>query len=279
MRTLTPIELTTFEHDGLLLISDALNENTIAELIAVGDQLFSIGLQANRETFGEWDGLRNCIALDEAYLSLLTWPCTFPLVVQLLGSNIHLLSSQLIHLQPSPSLTSNRTQLGWHRDLFGSSRDLGHAQVPRLAIKIAYYLTDLTNHGGGMTRFVPGSHHWTQPLRLQPGQVDPPEAIELRVNAGDAVLFENRTWHADSPNHSALTRKCLMFQYGYRWLNPVDYISQSSELLRRGNDIQQQLLSGGKDWDASGRLRLGNGSAPLRKWCAEHRIMAGASPA
>jgi ectoine hydroxylase-related dioxygenase (phytanoyl-CoA dioxygenase family) len=205
-------------------------------------------------------------------------PLVLPLIVQLLGPNIHLLSSQLIYLDslPPDAARTIRTpeRTGWHRDLFGSASDLGHDQVPLLAVKCGYYLTDVSQPDAGMTLFAPGSHLLKDRLDIPVGDIDPVGAVQLALRPGDVVLFENRTWHAGGINSSGRMRKCVMIQYGYRWLKPVDYVAQDPELLRTCTDIESQLLGGTEDRDEAGRITVGSGAAPLRAWCDQHLTRA-----
>ena len=72
---------------------------------------------------------------------------TVPLVVQLLGPNIHLHSTTLLYKRPeSPDIPAFRR--GWHRDI-RIPKDLGHKQLPRVGIKICYCLTDFFQPNSG----------------------------------------------------------------------------------------------------------------------------------
>ena len=51
------------------------------------------------------------------------------------------------------------------------------------------------------------------------------------VSPGDVLLFENRTWHAGGVNTSGRTRKCVMMQYAYRWVKPIDYVEHPPSLM------------------------------------------------
>src|SRR4029078_7701056 len=106
----------------------------------------------------------------------------------------------------------------------------------------AFYLTDLTEPNWGATLFSPGSNHVKHALEIPPGKPDPENVVEPLLKAGDAVFFENRTFHAASVNHSPHTRKAIMFGYGFQWLKPMDYFLQSPELGEKTDEIGKQLL-------------------------------------
>jgi ectoine hydroxylase-related dioxygenase (phytanoyl-CoA dioxygenase family) len=212
------------------------------------------------------DGFRGCVNLLDAVLPLVANPRILPSIVALLSTNIRLLSSHLIALPsipPGATRTIRTTKRpGWHRDLYGVASDLGHQNVPRMAIKCAYYLTDPAP-ACGVTMFLPGSHLLTELPHIAPGTLDPLGAFTPDLGPCDAVLFENRTWHAGGINTSGHPRLALMMQYGYRWLAPVD--DPATDLLQRSDlsSIERQLL-GAADRAPDGSLAKGVGSAPLR---------------
>ncbi|MFV2180076.1 phytanoyl-CoA dioxygenase, partial [Actinomadura sp. LOL_011] len=91
-------------------------------------------------------------------------------------------------------------------------------------------------------------------------------AITPDLGPCDALLFENRTWHAGGLNTSSRPRLAVMMQYGYRWLAPID--DPAPHLLERPDltDIQRQLL-GRPDRNPDGSIAHESaGAEPLRSW-------------
>ncbi|MFV2180074.1 phytanoyl-CoA dioxygenase, partial [Actinomadura sp. LOL_011] len=91
-------------------------------------------------------------------------------------------------------------------------------------------------------------------------------AITPDLGPCDALLFENRTWHAGGLNTSGRPRLAVMMQYGYRWLAPID--DPAPHLLERPDltDIQRQLL-GRPDRNPDGSIAHESaGAEPLRSW-------------
>lgn len=262
-----------FYEEGYLIVRNALDPETVAKLTAAGDRLVASDRTENRQRTpdGLYDGFRNCISMDDAYLDLLTWEKTVPLIVQLFGAHIHLITSHLIHKHPdSPDTPLDKREPGWHQDVAGSPWDLGHANLVRLEMKCAYYLTDLTEPNWGATLFSPGSNRLKEPMKIPDGQPDPENVLEPLLKAGDAVFFENRTYHAASVNHSPHTRKAIMFGYGYQWMKPMDYFQQSPELGAKTSDIGQQLL--GTLRGPNGEFIPGGVQKPLKDWCEQHDV-------
>ena len=264
---LTPTQRQTFDRDGFLLIPDALPAAMVTRLLAVVDRLHAEGEKGDGlNDRGFWQ-MRNCLPRDDLFLELLDWPATVPLVVQLLSHNIQLITSHLVVRPPSPAGTgSSYKQSGWHRDGGTGPSDLGPAQ-PRMFIKIAYWLTDLSETGRGAIRLLPGSNDTAMAAPDADSGEGREESLEIRVTPGTALLFENRTLHAVGPNFSEVTRKSLFFGYGYRWLRPMDYMTMPAQLLGRCDPIRRQLLG-----DCTGPMGFQlpePADVPLRAWLAE----------
>jgi ectoine hydroxylase-related dioxygenase (phytanoyl-CoA dioxygenase family) len=261
-----------FDEEGYLIVRNALREEEVSRLIEACDRLLASGSLKGRQTVGERiDGYRNCVSRDEAFRKLLTHGTTVPLVVQLLGHHIKLLTSHFIHKEPDPPDTpATYRSPDWHRDIAGMPEDLSNTNVPRVEIKIAYYLTDLSEPQSGVTLVAPGSNILNGPLEIPAGQPDPVGAVEPSLKPGDALLFENRTFHAGGVNLSGRARKAVMFGYGYQWMGNDDYVTQPDGLLESVDDIGKQLLKGLKD--PQGRYISGGISEPLAKWVNEHDV-------
>ena len=188
-----------------------------------------------------------------------------PLVVQLLSPNIQLHSLTLIYKRPvNPDGVPFRR--GWHRDI-RIPKDLGHRDLPRVGIKICYCLTDFHKPNSGMTLFARKSHLSPEALKIRKGTIDPEdvEVCDLTLNAGDAVLFENRIFHTAAPNRSDRVSKVLMYGYAYRWLKPEVYLETPDEtLLQKADPIERQLLGGYRDVD----------TVPwaLQRWAKTHGV-------
>jgi ectoine hydroxylase-related dioxygenase (phytanoyl-CoA dioxygenase family) len=270
---LSPEQRRQFDEEGYLILRGALDAGLVGRLIEAGDRLMASDLTESRQTnSATYDSFRNSVSLDDTFLELLAHPATVPLVVQLFGPHLHLCTSHLIYKHPnSPDTPHTFRQPGWHRDVAHTPFDLGHANLPRMEMKIAYYLTDTTEPCSAVTMFAPGSNHWKEALRLPEGESDPPGAVEPRLRAGDAVFFENRTYHAGAVNLTGRTTKAIMMGYAYNWMRPMDYLLQPDELLEKVDDIGKQLLGGLKG--PEGRFVPGGVVWPLREWCAKHNVV------
>ncbi|MEE2657318.1 MAG: phytanoyl-CoA dioxygenase family protein [Candidatus Latescibacterota bacterium] len=270
--------LRQFDEEGYLIIRNALDAKQIATLIEAGDQLIAtdLGKGRQRATDGQRDGFRNCVALDPAFVPLIDHPTMLPLVVQLLGANLQLMTSHLIHSKPDPPGTNPiRRQPGWHRDYAQAMMDMGHAAIPRIELKCAYYLTDLTEPSSGVTMVVPGSNRLKVPLYVPEGG-DPKGTLEPSLQPGDCLIFENRTWHAGAVNLTDVTRKAVMIGYGYRWVMPMDFRRQASEFVDRLSPLQKYLV--GESLNTDSAFHPQGGYNPLREWCEAHGLPTARHP-
>ena len=178
-------------------------------------------------------------------------------------------TSHLIYRHPDPPGSPDTSRMpGWHRDHFVSMRDLGHSRIPRHSLKIAYYLTDLSEPNTGATMMASGSNKLKEEINIPEGQVDPEAAIEPLLNAGDCVFFENRTWHAGAPNLTDRIRKAVMFGYCYSWMRPIDYRQQSLRFVEKLNAMQRFLV--GESVEDTREFQFDGGVNPINTWCEEN---------
>ncbi len=269
---LTDEQRNQFRNEGYLILRNVLDEDMISSLIEAGDRMIATDEPFNRfKTSEYYDGYRNCIHMDDAFIPLLTNEITLPLVIQLLGSNLQLSTSHLIYRHPDPSGTPDTVRRpGWHRDGGRTSRDLGEASYPRLGLKCAFYLTDLSQPNSGATLLAPGSNQLRERMEIPEGETDPRNALEPLLNPGDCVIFEYRTWHAGAPNFTEITRKAVMIGYCYRWLKPMDYIKQELSFLEKLSNLERFLV--GEEVDDTLEFQPSGGINPLNEWCAEYGV-------
>lgn len=271
---LTDEQRRTFDEEGYLILRNVLDGNTIEELIDVGDRLIDSDLRRNRqqEIPGIYDSFRNVLDIDDVFRPLITHPKVLPIVVQLLGANLQVSTSHMIYRYPDkPDTPLNARLPGWHRDNGRTRLDLGEHAYPRMGLKAAFYLTDLSQPQSGMTLMSPGSHLLKEKLHIPPGQPDPENCVEPLLNPGDVAIFEYRTWHAGTVNRSGITRKAVMIGYHYRWLKPMDYLQQPRHVLEKMDTLQKFLV--GERVDGGEEFIPDGGWNPLVDWCKEHNVL------
>lgn len=265
---LTPAQHKAMDEDGFLVVRGALDAGTVERVSDAVDQLAAPFLNkpivSNRPEYNQLD-LRPGLLQYNALLGLVAHSSTVPLVVQLLGCNIHLHSTAIICKRPeNPGLPAFRR--GWHRDI-RIARDLGHVGLPRVGIKICYCLTDFHTSQSGMTLMARATHLREAPLEIRRGDVDPRdvEVCDLQLEAGDALFFENRTFHTAAPNLSQRTSKVLMYGYAYRWMKQEVYLENPPlSLLAKTDPVTWQLLGGYRDVDTP--------PWAVQRWAEQHGV-------
>lgn len=278
MLPFTPIgeeNLRQFDEQGYLIVRKAIDEETIESIIEAGDRLIASNDQGSRQsrTDGRYDGFRNVVVKDDAFLPLIDHPTILPLVIQLLGADLHMITSHLIYKKPDPPETRpSHRDPGWHRDYFSAQNDLGHYSIPRIELKCAYYLTDLTEPNSGVTMVVPGSNQLKEPITFPNGAGDPRGALEPSLQPGDCLIFENRTWHAGAANLNGRSRKAIMMGYGYRWVKPMDYRYQPAQFIEKLSPLQRFLC--GEAYDDVQQFQFDGGANPFKDWCTEYGVPA-----
>lgn len=265
---LTSDQQRAFAADGFLVVPDALDRQTVDRVLNEADSLAEPFLQkpaiAGKPEYNHLD-LRRGLLKKKALYSLVSHSATVSLIVQLLGPNIHLHSTTVIYKRPeNPDAPSFRR--GWHRDI-RMARDLGHDRLPLAGIKVCYCLTDFQQPESGMTLMARGSHLHNEPLRIPKGGIDPidVEVCDLKLKAGDALLFEHRVFHTAAPNRSDRTSKVVIYGYSYRWMRPEVYLeSPDEQQLLQADPITRQLLGGYRDVDTP--------PWALERWARKHGV-------
>jgi ectoine hydroxylase-related dioxygenase (phytanoyl-CoA dioxygenase family) len=129
----------------------------------------------------------------------------------------------------------------WHQDGGVQNRDLETTPRPRMSLKVAYFLTDVSEPGRGNFVVLPGSHRQDTITRPADGSNDLPGAVPILAEAGDAVVFDRRLWHMRGDNRSTITRKALFLAYTYRWIRPRDDLALPASIVAKMSPVQRQL--------------------------------------
>jgi ectoine hydroxylase len=282
VRTITPAQREEFEDRGFLIVEDALSPAQLDHYLELHERIYQEERAAGRLAVAGGTtnraGAMHSFAFvlrDPSYLELLDLPTTFPLVWGILGWNVYMYHS---HIDQHPPLDAPLPPAwGWHQD--GGRQNLEietEPTRPRMSVKLAYFLSDVSEPGRGNFMVIPGSHKLNRiPRPENPEQgYEPPEgAIPVCVKPGTAVLFDRRLWHSRSDNLSDVTRKAFFTGYTYRWMRPRDDypIDWQTEPYRSLSPVRKQLLGWGLD--ANSFWALGTDTYPLRDWLKERGLI------
>jgi ectoine hydroxylase-related dioxygenase (phytanoyl-CoA dioxygenase family) len=232
-----------FGRDGYYVIKNALNREQVTHFLEIVDELAESERGRDESKTVE---IRNAIARHHGLLPLLDWESTFPFIHQLMGWNIQLTTSHVFVRPSTPHEAQDFKAITWHNDGPTPHFPAINNTQPLMYAKVGFFLTDLSQPDMGNLRVVPGSHlSATSPARDANGE--PEGAIQVLTEPGDAVLFEQRTWHAVGPNYAPHARKNIYIGYCFRWLKAIDFIAQSPELIAGANPVQKQLLGAVSD--------------------------------
>ena len=255
---LTDAQREEFEENGYFIVRSVLDTDMIERLIETGDRLM-----ASFERDGYYAHKREGLVQEPVFAELTSQTKAIPLVIQLLGTNIHITNTALIYKHPQPP--EEPESRGWHRDA-GLFLDIGYKNCPRVGLKAGYCLTDFTVPNSGGTLFVPKSHKSGEPLGIPKGEIDPIEPYDEPVlRAGDAFFFENRIYHTAGVNFTDQVAKVVIYGYHYAWLKPEPYLIHYNDKLQPEDKVRENL-------DDLGKQFLGAGGNAIADWAATHGL-------
>jgi len=249
-----------FEEDGFFIVPAALDHGMIDTLRTLADGYLD-RFRSNGATDQAYLNLHDLLGRHPVFLDLMTWPTVFHKVWQVLGWNIQLFHTQLI-VTPTSDAALSPGPDGWHQDNDRMNLELEVELMPRISMKVGYFLADIPEPGMGNFCVIPGSHLTRKP--------DESAGVQIEANAGDAVVFDRRLWHSGSTNQSPVTRRALFYGYSYRWLRPkcAMKITTMPEFASL-DPIRRQLL--GACSSANGYYTPDDTTdAPLRAWIADN---------
>ena len=262
---LTEQERQTFNETGLLHIENALSPEQVEKGVALTERVHQAkvaeGHDPKKALF-----YPNFIPDDPYFQDLVDYAPVLPKVWGILGWNIYLYHAHLIVTPPTGQPPDDKT-FGWHQDSGRTNVEMESHPRPRLSLKVAYFLTDLSEPGRGNFWVVPGSHLQDAIDKPANGIGQPAGAIPVLVKPGDAVLFDRRLWHTASPNWSDMTRRVLFYGYGFRWIRTKDDMTVQ-DLWDQSDPIRRQLLGWGVN--ANGFYSPTDADVPLRGWLREY---------
>jgi ectoine hydroxylase len=265
---LTPDEKATFEETGMLAIENVLDQEQISRLTEATDEIHQRHLQ---DGFEPTKALfhPNFIPDNDLFFDLVDYEKILPKVWGILGWNIYLYHAHMIVTPPAGEEPNEKT-FGWHQDSGRVNKEIESHPRPRLSLKVAYFLSDVSEKGRGNFWVVPGTHMSDTLMMPEHGVGQPEGAVPVLVKPGTAVLFDRRLWHAGTPNWSNLTRKVLFYGYGYRWIRTKDDMTVQN-LWPRCDPVRKQLLGYGTK--CNGFYTPSDEDVPLKTWLESHGVL------
>lgn len=273
---MTDEERDHFERLGYLHVENALSPDEVDALTGEVDALYDAAeAEGQMKDPNSW-GKADIVGLNDTFLNLVDNPRVLPKVWGAMGWNIMLYHSHLHVKRPAPGAGEGEGWMEFHQDSGRVNLEMRTFPQARISLKVAYFLTDVSEPGRGNFYIIPGSHVSGEiPISSEIGR-DPAEAtsegipdgaIPVCAKPGTAVLFDRRLWHGRSANRSDLTRKAIFYGYSYRWVQPKDAMTVE-HLFDRIDPVRKQLL--GAVVSNNGRYVPVDDDVPLRGWLVEH---------
>jgi ectoine hydroxylase len=278
---MTPEQREAFERDGFIILKGVLNSEEVAHYSAAIDRAYEREKAAGN--LGIDDSLHKLSAVTNCHelAGLINHPKTFPFVWEMIGWNIHIYHS---HFDVHPPIRVPKpARFEWHQDGGRQNRELETDPRPRISVKVAYWLSDVSEPGRGNLKVVPGSHltNWIEgPPQRNMEWPDPEGAIEVTADPGDAIFFDRRIWHARSNNYSDFTRKVVFLGYLPRWIHIRDEVAELPEQpwWNDLDDVQKQLLGAFGNGDGDHQWGHYPKDVPLYNWLAERDLFDPTNP-
>ena len=262
-QTVSDLDVYLFDLRGYLLLEGALDKSEVAALNAGVDDILPLEhgewlgyLQGH--TFGDDEGtnLQQIYEGGQPFESLIDHPSWIDKVKHFVGGegtfdynhgplfideNFASVRGpgQAIGLHSGGHNGVKRNQFRYHN---------GHFQCGQINILMA--LTDI-GEGDGGTMVIPGSHKANFPhphfdkhkMGGEVASVDGIEgAVEMRMNAGDALLFVDALSHGSARRVNEGDRRIIVYRYGPSWGNFRHGYRPSPELLERLTPEQRQIV-------------------------------------
>ncbi|MCC5832078.1 MAG: phytanoyl-CoA dioxygenase family protein [Chlamydiales bacterium] len=199
----------------------------------------------------DYYNIHNPLEYTDAFDYLIDHPRLFDTVTFLMGPFIEAMSLHIFVRHPSSAKNSNIGK--FHTDSGPVLQQiLPTPENLPLQLKFQFFLTDITTENASNFTVVPGSH--LRRVReynpfclvsecnsfLERGEM-PPDAVQLKVKAGDVLIHALTVWHAVAPNLSQISRKSISVRYGQMWFKNY-YSHISTAILERMTPRRRRLL-------------------------------------
>jgi ectoine hydroxylase-related dioxygenase (phytanoyl-CoA dioxygenase family) len=221
---------------GYVIIPDVLDADEVVRLRAVLERHVAADLAHPdpRRRPDDWMSF-NGVLRDPAIADVVCHPKILRHVEAVLGPTCIMYACVSSSMPPNGTNYSHRIHVDSQRVIPSYPTNIG----------VLTALTDFTEHNGA-TRFLPGSF---ERLDLPSAAEFDRDAETVCPQAGSAIIFNARTWHAGGRNHSAKPRHALTVNYCRAYMRQhfdfpkmiaADQVATLSPVLRRllGFDVR-----------------------------------------
>jgi ectoine hydroxylase-related dioxygenase (phytanoyl-CoA dioxygenase family) len=103
---------------------------------------------------------------------------------------------------------------------------------PNVVLNTMWALDDFTE-ANGATRFLPGSHRWTDRMA---GPQDEADVVQATMPAGSVLFYVGKIWHGGGANTTDRPRLGVILEYVVGWLR-----AQENHVLAVPRDVAADL--------------------------------------
>jgi len=234
----------SYERDGYLHLRGMFDAGEVQRGLDIIDRVVAAGARTipSHGSFvprSHTTRVRDAIAQDAEIGYFLDHPALIGPLAGILGINLHVLGTEIFVRALSQVPLAH-----WHTDGGAAlQRTLLAPGSLGLQLKAQIFLTDVRDDNAGNFLLIPGTQHQLPPETLTTCAIDelngpldrgelPPEAVVIRAEPGDTLIFPYGLWHAVAPNR-VRQRKTFIFRYGQLWHRPHDYVVQPESVLRQ----------------------------------------------
>ena len=265
-----PTDLDHFERDGYVVLADALPATEVRRLRALTERV-------RRSESPARNGAVHALGFIErepGFATLVDQPRVLDVVCSALGWNVHVYHCHLDVHPPAPA--NGPPPWRWHQDGGRQNLEIESDPRPRLSVKVAWFLSDVSRAGRGNLQVIPGSHRRNRlPRPDDPTQGLPPPAGAIEMlgvpgHRGDLrpppVACTRREPFADGrdarSSSATPTGGCAR----------ATAIRESAAWFGALSPVQRQLL--GAAATADGHWLPTDADVPLRAWMRERGFPA-----
>lgn len=144
---LTEEERRAFNETGYFIVENALSPEQVTLLTAEVDRIYDNKMKEGHDpqkALFYTDFVKD----HQLFLDLVDYGKVLPKVWDILGWNIYMYHTHMIVTPPSGLEKSDKT-FGWHQDSGRVNLEMESHPRPRLSLKVAYFLSDLSEPGRG----------------------------------------------------------------------------------------------------------------------------------
>lgn len=236
---MTDQEKASWKNDGYILLRQAINPDEVASILTGINRLEEDYRKDPEVKDNDFFCRYNLIHYGDEFIPFIDHPNIYPYLEKLLGKHFHLVLSGTV-VRPPDVNDDGFIHTDGGYDM--SQIPMDPQSLRPVQMSALFFLTDILEENSGNFCVLPGTHILPFPEDGIVSKHMLETKRQLKVQAGDVILFPHCLWHGAAANESEKSRKILIHAYSPYWVKPFDYIYAQPSLLRKCSERQQRLL-------------------------------------